>query len=70
MRIQHAKPVRLEINNSCAWKIIGYLDAADDEQADLVMDAAERLVLTLHNSETRRAARRCASAPTRRCPSC
>lgn len=45
------KPVRLELNNSGAWKVLGRFDAADDEQTSLVLDAAEDLVLTLHNSE-------------------
>lgn len=45
------KPVRLELNNSGAWKILGRFDAADDEQTALVLDAAETLVKTLHNSE-------------------
>lgn len=45
------KPVRLELNNSGAWKVLGRFDAADDEQASLVMDAAEDLIKTLHNSE-------------------
>lgn len=45
------KPVRLELNNSGAWKVLGRFDAADDEQTALVLDAAEDLVLTLHNSE-------------------
>lgn len=46
-----AKPVKLELNNSGAWKRLGSFDAADDNQAALVMDAAEELVKTLHNSE-------------------
>lgn len=46
-----AKPVRLELNNSGAWKVLGRFDAADDEQTSLVLDAAETLVKTLHNSE-------------------
>jgi hypothetical protein len=45
------KPVRLELNNSGAWKVLGRFDAADDEQTSLVLDAAEDLVKTLHNSE-------------------
>lgn len=45
------KPVKLEINNSGAWKKLGCFDAADDEQAALVLDAAETLVQTLHNNE-------------------
>ncbi|MEY2689190.1 MAG: hypothetical protein RL375_3388 [Pseudomonadota bacterium] len=45
------KPVRLELNNSGAWKVLGRFDAADEEQTSLVLDAAEDLVKTLHNSE-------------------
>jgi len=44
-------PVRLEMNNSGAWKVLGRFDAADDDQTALVLDAAEDLVKTLHNSE-------------------
>lgn len=46
-----SKPVRLEFNNSGSWKVLGRFDASDDEQSALVLDAAEQLVLTLHNSE-------------------
>lgn len=45
------KPCRLELNNSGSWKLLGRFDAADEEQGALVMDAAEDLVRTLHNSE-------------------
>ena len=45
------KRVKLELNNSGSWKRLGAFDAADDDQAALVMDAAEELVKTLHNSE-------------------
>lgn len=45
------KPVRLELNNSGSWKVLGRFDAADDEQTSLVLDAAEDLIKTLHNSE-------------------
>ena len=45
------KPCRLEFNNSGSWKLLGKFDAADDEQTSLVLDAAEVLVKTLHNSE-------------------
>ena len=47
----HVKPCRLELNNSGAWKLLGTFDAADDEQTSLVLDAAEDLIKTLHNSE-------------------
>lgn len=43
------KPVRLEVNNSGAWKVIGRFDAADDDQSALVLDAAEDLIKTLNN---------------------
>lgn len=45
------KPVKLELNNSGAWKRLGSFDAEDDTQSDLVLDAAENLVKALHNSE-------------------
>lgn len=45
------KPVRLELNNSGSWKVLGRFDAADDDQTALVLDAAEDLIKTLHNSE-------------------
>jgi hypothetical protein len=45
------KPVRLEMNNSGSWKVLGRFDAADDDQTELVLDAAEQLVRTLHNSD-------------------
>lgn len=45
------KPVKLELNNSGAWKRLGGFDADDEDQAALVMDAAEELIKTLHNSE-------------------
>lgn len=43
------KPVMLELNNSGAWKTLGRFDAADGDQAALVMDHAEELVKTLNN---------------------
>ena len=50
-RHKYAKPAKLELNNSGSWKRLGSFDAADLEQSALVMDAAEDLVRTLHNSE-------------------
>lgn len=50
-RRDYAKPAKLELNNSGAWKRLGSFDAADLEQSALVMHAAEDLVRTLHNSE-------------------
>lgn len=43
------KPVRLELNNSGSWKVLGRFDAADDWHAGLVLVAAEELVKTLNN---------------------
>lgn len=51
------KPVCLELNNSGSWKSLGRFDADDDDQASLVMDAAETLVQTLNNG-----------GPAQRCP--
>ena len=50
------KPIRLELNNSGSWKVLGRFDADDEDQTGLVLDAAETLVKTLHNSED---AKRC-----------
>jgi hypothetical protein len=43
------KPVRIELNNSGAWKVLGRFDAADTEQTSLVLDASEDLIKTLNN---------------------
>ena len=51
------KPVRLELNNSGSWKVIGRFDADDTYHANLVMNAAEDLIEILHNSQD---LRRCA----------
>jgi len=51
MKIIATEPVRLEFNNSGSWKVLGRFNAADDEHASLVLDAAEELIKTLHNSE-------------------
>lgn len=51
------KSVRLEFNNSGAWKVLGRFDAADEDQTSLVLDAAENLVQTLNNG-----------GPAERCP--
>jgi hypothetical protein len=45
------KPVRLELNNSGSWELLGRFDASDEDQCNMVLDAAEQLVMTLHNSE-------------------
>lgn len=51
------KPARLEMSDSGAWKLLGRFDADDDEQASLVLDAAEDLVRTLNNG-----------GPAKQCP--
>lgn len=53
-----SKPCRLEINNSGSWKVIGRFDAADELHSDIVLDAAEKLILALNNGAE---PRRCAS---------
>jgi hypothetical protein len=42
------KPVRLELNNTGAWKLIGRFDAANDDQADRIMAAADKLAFALN----------------------
>lgn len=49
--IEMINPVRLELNNSGSWKVLGTFDAADEDQTSLVLDAAADLVATLHNCE-------------------
>lgn len=41
------KPVRLEINDSGSWRLIGRFDADDSGQSDEVLLAAERLAHAL-----------------------
>lgn len=38
------KPVRLELNNSGAWKLVCRFDAAREDQADAAMEGAEQLL--------------------------
>ena len=52
-----AKPVRLELNNSGAWKVLGTFDAADETTCGLVLDSAETLLKALHGNK-----------PAKRCP--
>ena len=47
------KPVRLEINNSGAWKVLGKFDAADEFQADDILNSAERLAGLLVDADNR-----------------
>lgn len=42
------KPVRLEINNSGAWKVIGRFDAAVDDATDDILTAAGHLADALN----------------------
>lgn len=42
-----SKPVRLEINDSGSWRVIARFDAADEERANAILDAAERLAQAL-----------------------
>lgn len=44
-----ARPVRLELNNSGSWKLLGRFDASDSAHCDRVMYAAEQLVRALNN---------------------
>lgn len=43
MATERAKPAKLQLNNSGAWKDVVRFDAADTEQTDAVTDAAEAL---------------------------
>jgi hypothetical protein len=43
------KPVRLELNNSGAWKLLGRFDAFQDDAANEIMDAADRLAKALND---------------------
>lgn len=42
------KPVKLELNNSGAWKTIGSFDAAVEDSTDDILLAAEHLVQALN----------------------
>lgn len=44
-----AKPCRIELNNSGAWKLLGKFDASADEAASAIMDAAEQLARALND---------------------
>jgi len=43
------KPVRLELNNTGAWKLLALFDAGDTEQTDRIMAAADRLAFVLNS---------------------
>lgn len=58
------KPVRLEINNSGAWKVLGRFDASDDDLTDDILNDAERLAQSLVEAGNRLTLRvSCADAP-------
>ena len=58
------KPVRLEINNSGAWELLGSFDAADDFLFDHVLSAASQLAQALVAGGNRLTLRvSCADAP-------
>ena len=44
-------PARLELNNSGSWKVLGRFDFDDEAHTALVLEAAEALLMNLHNSE-------------------
>lgn len=48
------KMVRLEINDSGSWRVIGRFDCADDAQANEVLDSAARLAHALGWASTDR----------------
>lgn len=52
-----ARPVRIELNNSGSWKVLGRFDASDEEHTSRVLHAAEALVMSLNNGR-----------PAKQCP--
>lgn len=44
-----SKPVRLEFNNSGAWKVLGQFNLDNPHQAGNVMHAAEQLLTVLYD---------------------
>lgn len=49
-----SKPVRLELNNSGAWKLLARFDATCEEQADAIMNAAGELARAINAGESGR----------------
>lgn len=47
------KPVRLEMNNSGAWKILKYFDAADTERTDVLMNSAAKFANVLNEGSSK-----------------
>lgn len=48
------KPVRLEINNSGSWKVIGRFDAGKDYATDSILNAADELAAALNDPDSGR----------------
>lgn len=48
------KPVRLELNNSGAWKVLGRFDAANEKASDAILAAAHQLAAALNDPESGR----------------
>jgi hypothetical protein len=42
------KPVRLELNNTGAWKLLARFDAGNAEQTDRIMAAADKLAFAIN----------------------
>lgn len=55
------KPVRLELNNSGAWKLIARFDAANEEQAGRIMVASDKFAFALNAPGMTRCAMRIAT---------
>jgi len=49
-----AKPCRLELNNSGAWKLLAKFDAANAEDTDALMNAAESLAKAINDTSSGR----------------
>ena len=49
-----AKPCRLELNNSGAWKLLARFDAANEEDADALMAAAQALAEAINDTSSGR----------------
>lgn len=54
---EHKKPVQLQLNNSGAWKTIVKFDAAEEDDSDSVMDAAQTLQIVDESARFRIATR-------------
>ena len=52
----NAKPCRLELNNSGAWKLLGKFDAGREDTTDAIMNAAAELAQALNDPASGRTA--------------